>query len=58
MPKRWTCLEVGCGHQVVADDTVTVVERAQRHMQEAHHSVELEDVVEAAIDDVPDGTAS
>ena len=53
MPKRWTCLEVGCGHQVVDGDTVSVVERAQRHMQEAHASVELEDVVEAAVEDVP-----
>ena len=51
--KRWTCLEAGCGHEVVADDLDEVIEGAQRHMAEAHSSVELEDVVEAAVEDAP-----
>jgi predicted small metal-binding protein len=53
--KRWTCLEAGCGHEVVGDDLDEVIERAQRHMAEAHASVELEDVVEAAVEEVPAG---
>ena len=55
MAKRWTCLEAGCGHEVVAADLGAVVRGAQEHMREAHASVELEDVVEAAVEDVPGG---
>ncbi len=50
--KRWTCLEAGCGHEVVAADLDELVAAAQRHMAEAHASVELEDVIEAAAEDV------
>jgi len=53
--KRWTCLEAGCGHEVVADDVETAVAAAQAHMRDAHASVELEDVVEAGVEDVPGG---
>ncbi len=53
--KRWTCLEAGCGHEVLAEDIDGVIEGAQRHMAEAHASVELEDVIEAAAEDVPPG---
>ncbi len=55
MAKRWTCLEAGCGHEVVGGDLEEVVQQAQAHMRDAHGSVELEDVVEAAVEDVPGG---
>jgi predicted small metal-binding protein len=53
--KRWTCLEAGCSREVVADDLDDVIERAQRHIADAHSGVELEDVIEAAVEDVPAG---
>ncbi len=50
MAKRWTCVEAGCDWAAVARDTEAIVARAQRHIQEAHSSFELEEMIEAVPD--------
>ena len=45
MPRQYECLDAGCGAIIVADDEQALVEAVQRHMDEAHGSFELEDVI-------------
>ncbi|MEO9177117.1 MAG: hypothetical protein ABI317_16505 [Gaiellales bacterium] len=54
MAKHWSCVEAGCDWDVVAADTDTIVVLAQRHIEEAHSSFELEEMIEAVLEDVPD----
>ena len=54
MAKRWTCVEAGCDAEIVAPDVETAVELVQRHIEEAHSSFELEEMIEAVLVDVPD----
>ena len=54
MAKRWTCVEFGCDEEIVGPDVETVVELAQRHIEEVHSSFELEEMIEAVLEDVPD----
>jgi predicted small metal-binding protein len=56
--KRWTCVEAGCAHELVAPDVASAVERAQRHIAEAHSSFELEEMIEDVLEDVPAGEGS
>ena len=52
---RWECLEVGCGAVVEAADEDELVEKVNAHVGEAHGSYELEDVIVANAEEVPDG---
>ena len=45
MARRYECLDAGCGAVIVAADEEALVEAVQRHMDEAHASFELEDVI-------------
>ena len=54
MAKRWSCVEAGCDWDVVAPDTETIIALAQRHIEDAHSSFELEEMIEAVLEDVPD----
>lgn len=45
MPRRYECLDAGCGATIVAPDEQALVETVQRHMAEEHDSFELEDVI-------------
>jgi hypothetical protein len=45
MPRQYECLDAGCGTIIVAADEQALVEAVQRHMDEAHGSFELEDVI-------------
>ena len=38
MPRRYECLDVGCGATIVAPDEQALVEAVQRHMAEEHDS--------------------
>jgi len=50
--KRWSCVEAGCEWSVVAPDVDTIIPLAQAHIEEAHDSFELEDMIEAVLEDV------
>ena len=52
MPRRWRCLEPGCGTVVEAPSDEELVEAANAHFGEAHHSYELEEVILASAEDV------
>jgi hypothetical protein len=56
MAKRWSCVEAGCDWDVVGLDSETVIALAQRHIEEIHSSFELEEMIEAVLEDVPDRT--
>jgi len=45
MARQYECLDAGCGETIVAKDEQALVEAVQRHMNEAHASFELEDVI-------------
>lgn len=51
MSPSWRCLEAGCGAVVTGDDDAATIAAAQEHMGTVHGSFELEDVVEAALED-------
>lgn len=51
--KRWTCVEAGCDYELVAVDVPAAIEGAQRHMAEAHSSIELDEMIEDVLVDVP-----
>jgi predicted small metal-binding protein len=55
--KQYACLEAGCGVTLTAADDDELVTLVQRHVGEAHNSVELEDVILAGATpvDVPGG---
>jgi predicted small metal-binding protein len=52
--KSWQCLEVGCGAVVSAGSEEELVEAANAHVREAHGSYELDEMILAAAEDVPD----
>jgi predicted small metal-binding protein len=54
MAKRWSCVEAGCDWDVVAPDTEAIIVLAQQHIQEVHSSFELEEMIEAVLEDVAD----
>ena len=43
--KQFECLEAACGRTFAAEDDEELVRLVQRHVAEAHRSVELEDVI-------------
>lgn len=51
---RWKCLEAGCEAAVAAGDEDALVEAVNAHVREAHGSYELEDVILANAQEVPD----
>lgn len=52
---RWECLEAGCDAVVTAAGEDELVERVNAHVAAAHGSYELEDVILANAEEVPDG---
>jgi predicted small metal-binding protein len=54
MAKRWSCVEAGCDFVVTAPDEETIVPLAQEHIADVHSSFELEEMIEAVLEDVPD----
>lgn len=52
MAKRWSCVEAGCSFVVVAEDEETIVPLVQDHIAEVHSSFELEEMIEAVLEDV------
>lgn len=56
MAKRWTCVEAGCDWAVVAADEETIILLAQRHIEDAHGSFELEEMIEAVLEEVSDAS--
>jgi predicted small metal-binding protein len=53
MAKRWSCVEPGCEWSVVAADVAEAVRAAQEHIQTAHGSFELEEMIEDVLEEVP-----
>jgi hypothetical protein len=53
---RWTCLEVDCAAVVDAPDEDTLIEAVNHHVGEAHQSFELDDVILAVAEQLPDDT--
>lgn len=49
---RWRCLEAGCDTVVTAADDEQLVEAVNRHVDEAHQSFELEDVILDAMEEI------
>ncbi len=54
MAVRWSCVEAGCDWVVTAADADSIVPLAQAHIAGVHSSFELEDMIEAVLEDVPD----
>jgi predicted small metal-binding protein len=54
MAVRWSCVEAGCDWSVEAAEADAIVPLVQTHIAEAHSSFELEDMIEAVLEDVPD----
>lgn len=54
MARRWSCVEAGCTFIVTAPDDETAIALAQEHIAEVHSSFELEEMIEAVLEDVPD----
>jgi predicted small metal-binding protein len=50
--KRWSCVEPDCDWAVTAPDTDTIITLAQAHIEDVHDSFELEDMIEAVLEDV------
>ena len=50
--RRWRCLEVGCGTVITGETDEELVEAANAHVQAAHDSYELEEVILAGAEDV------
>lgn len=57
MAVRWSCVEAGCDWAVTAPDAETIVPLVQAHIEEVHSSFELEDMIEAVLEEVPDDAA-
>jgi hypothetical protein len=49
-------VEAGCDFELVAPDVTSAVERAQRHIAEAHSSFELEEMIEDVLEDLADAS--
>jgi predicted small metal-binding protein len=43
--KQYACLDAGCGRTFVGENDDELVEIVQRHVREAHGSLELEEVI-------------
>ena len=54
-PRRYECLDAGCGAVIVAPDEAALVEAVHRHMAEEHGSFELEEVIIDMSTEVEDG---
>lgn len=54
MARRWSCVEAGCVFVVTAPDDETAIALVQEHIAEVHASFELEEMIEAVLEDVPD----
>ena len=54
MARRWECLEPECGATVTAPSDEELVAAVNAHVQEAHGSYELEEVILAAAEDEPE----
>ncbi len=54
MGKRWSCVEAACEFVVSAPDVETIVALAQEHIADVHSSFELEEMIEAVLEDIPD----
>jgi predicted small metal-binding protein len=52
--KRWECLEAGCSVSVTAASDEELIEKANEHVREAHDSYELEDVILAGAEELPE----
>jgi predicted small metal-binding protein len=57
MAVRWSCVEAGCDWAVTAPDAETIVPLVQAHIEQVHSSFELEDMIEAVLEEVPDDAA-
>ncbi len=56
MAVRWSCVEAGLRLVGRPRPTpTTIVPLVQAHIAEVHSSFELEDMIEAVLEDVPDG---
>jgi len=55
---RWACLDAGCDAEITAPDEDALLERVHAHIAEAHSSFELEDVILAAVERVPDAPSA
>ena len=53
MARAWRCLEAGCDEVITAEDDERLVAAVNRHVDDAHQSFELEDVILDAAEDVP-----
>ncbi|MGL6278225.1 MAG: DUF1059 domain-containing protein [Gaiella sp.] len=58
MAVRWSCVEAGCDWAVTAPDAETIVPLVQAHIADAHGSFELEDMIEAVLEEVSDDDAA
>jgi predicted small metal-binding protein len=56
MAKRWSCVEAGCDWAVTAPDVDQIVVLVQAHIADVHSSFELEEMIEAVLEDVADGS--
>ena len=54
MAVRWSCVEAGCDWSVEAAEADAIVPLVQTHIAEVHSSFELEDMIEAVLEEVPD----
>jgi predicted small metal-binding protein len=54
VPRRWQCLEVGCGEIVTAASDDELVEAVNAHVRETHGSYELEEMILAVAEDAPE----
>jgi predicted small metal-binding protein len=52
--KRWECLEAGCDVVVTGESEDELVEKVNAHVGAAHGSYELEDVILAGAEELPD----
>ncbi len=57
MAKRWSCVEAGCEWAVVAADVEEIIPLVQEHIEQAHASFELEEMIEAVLEDAPPPSA-
>jgi hypothetical protein len=51
---RWRCLEAGCDAVIEGPDEEGLVEAVNAHVRDAHASFELEDIILAVAEEVPD----
>jgi predicted small metal-binding protein len=54
MQKRYQCQEVECGWSVVKSDDDELIEIVQQHFEEEHASIEMEAVIIANAEQIPE----